>query len=87
MDNLESGDIRFILLFQDEALTIPLIQTLVFREECSREDGGRRFLFQDLGAPTSEQSFFVDEEEFDQLVLDIHGLVKKVSEISKAASK
>lgn len=87
MNKMEPGDIRFIMLFRDEALSIPLIQTLVFREECSRDDGGRRYLFQDLGAPASEEQFFVDEEDFDQLVLDIHGLAKRVSEISRSTLK
>lgn len=77
---LVKGDVRFILLFEDRELAIPIIQTMVYERSEKHNGISKRHFFRDVSSQKKEL-FFVDEEEFDDLILDIRGLYRKIGQI------
>lgn len=73
-----SGQPYFIVMFDDENLTVPIVQTLLYVESEKRDDGSEFFLFRELLPSGEESKFFVDQEHADDLVLDQAGLLKKL---------
>lgn len=78
--HLTKGDVRFVLLFEDKGLTVPIIQTLIYlRSECTGEVSGRHF-FIDVSSEKHEE-FFIDDDDFDDLILDINRLYEKIGQL------
>lgn len=69
----------FIVMFNDEDLCIPVVQTLIFVGESKRSDGTEIFLFREIRSDGTEPRFFVNKQDADQLLLDEAGLVAKLS--------
>lgn len=78
--HLAKGDVRFILLFADKDLTIPVIQTLIYERSENTNGTSSRYFFRDVSSENNEP-FFVNEDDFDDLILDICGLYKKIGQI------
>jgi hypothetical protein len=77
---LVRGQTYFIVMFDDENLTIPLVQTLIYRENGRRADGTSYFLFKELHVGGKQSDFFVNEADLDHLVLDRAGLLRKLKD-------
>jgi len=70
----------FIVTFADEALTIPIVQTLVFDSTGERTNGIKYFLFRELLSDGQEQHFMVEEDQADELILDQVRLLEKLND-------
>lgn len=68
----------FIVMFADENLEIPIVQTLIFKKEGKRPDGSAYFLFKELHLGGTESDFLVNQEDADHLVLDQQRLLQKL---------
>jgi len=66
----------FILMYRDDMLTVPIIQTLLFINEMVGEDEKVEYLFQEIGARGNETPFVVKEEHIDELVVDLYSLIE-----------
>ena len=78
-ENLVSGEVYFIVLFDDEELTIPVIQTLIFQKaEVGENSGEQLYLFQEIKPHDKESTFFVRKDDVDTLVLDHNELIAKL---------
>lgn len=71
------------MLFADDNLSIPTIQTLIFKEKRKRDNGKTRFVFMDISKGNDENLFFVEEEHFEDLVLDTSQLASKLDLLTK----
>lgn len=69
-DELLPGATYFILMYADECLAIPLVQTLVYREQRIREDGSLEFIFREIRPHDHETVFSVRVDDIESLVLD-----------------
>jgi hypothetical protein len=78
MEKLVPGHTYFVVMFNDEDLMVPVVQTLVFVEDGRRADGSEFFLFRELSAHGKESKFLVDKKDAKHLVLDQTGLLKKL---------
>lgn len=78
MEKLTPGQMYFIVMFEDEDLKVPLVQTLIFVENRRRDDGSEFFLFRDLSARGEESKFMVDKKDAERLLLDQDGLLTKL---------
>jgi hypothetical protein len=72
------GFAYFILLYQDAALTVPVVQTLIFCEDRSRGDGHIEHVFREIKTRGEEAPFVVHENHAEDLVLDLRGLVQRL---------
>lgn len=72
------GHVYFIVVFSDENLMVPIVQTLVFVKRGKRDDGSRFFLFRELPPHGEESKLIVDEKQADHLVLDQAELLNKL---------
>ncbi len=79
-DRLIRGQAYFIVLFDDENLTVPLIQTLIYDQYAKRSDGTGCFLFKELHVGGKQSDFFVGETDLDHLVLDRAALLRKLKD-------
>lgn len=75
---ISKGSVRFILLYEDENLTVPIIQTVIFLEERQDTSGALRYLFKEIGPRNEEHLFEVADEHFDDLVIDRVELSKRL---------
>lgn len=73
--DIEQGDIRFIVLFEDADLRIPIVQTLRFLHATQSDSGESLLIFMQIHSATKREKFFVRERDFDDLVLDSQGLL------------
>ena len=73
-----AGQTYFIVMFQDEILTVPIVQTLSYEEEGTRTNGTKYFLFREHHLGDKSSKFFVNEEDADHLVLDRERLIQKL---------
>ena len=74
------GKVYFIVLYADEALAIPVVQTLIFLEDRRREDGGAEYRFREIKPHEEESLFTVQEECLDELIVDRIGLIERLGE-------
>jgi len=72
------GNVYFIVLYMDEALSVPVIQTLIFMEQHKRHDGRAEYRFEEIKPHDESTHFAVQEEDVDQLVVDRFGLMKRL---------
>ena len=75
---LVPGKCYYIVVFEDEALSEPIIQTLRYRSRTTRGDGTVCYLFEELGTEQPSSDFGVDETDLSHLVLDEDALLKKL---------
>lgn len=80
VDRFQTECAYFIVTFADKALTIPIVQTLVFDSAGERTNGAKYFLFRELLSDGLEQNFIVDEDQSDDMVLDQAGLLEKLKD-------
>ena len=62
------GEPYFIVLFDDEEMKVPLIQTVLFVEAAKSDDGREGFLFQLLSPTGDAERMFLDKETALHLV-------------------
>ena len=67
----------FVVMFEDEELTVPIVQTLLYLEQGKLDNGTECYFFQDLGR---NEKCFVRREDADHLVLDGAGLIQKLKD-------
>lgn len=77
-DRFIRGSVYFIVLYSDGALTVPIIQTLIFIEKRERES--IEYLFREVGARGEEIQFAVKEDHVDELVVDLKGLIERLGD-------
>jgi len=75
----------FILLFEDEALTVPLIQTLIYVGPRKSDAGIDGHLFDYLKPDDEVSGFFVEAIHLEELVTDREGLIRKLQAIGGGA--
>jgi len=73
------GGVYFSLLFDDDELSIPIIQTLVFIEEREGENGLRRYIFKNICADGESKLLWMDDDGLSELLLDKGELLRKLS--------
>ena len=78
MERLVPGQVYFIVVFNDEDLKVPLVQTLIFVKDGQRNDGTECHLFRQLSAQDDESDFFVDKKDARDLLLDHDALLVKL---------
>lgn len=69
----------FIVVFEDEDLTIPLVQTLLFKEVGMRADGTEYYMFHELHSDGEPTALVLDAEHAKHLVLDRDELLEKLA--------
>jgi hypothetical protein len=75
------GQVYFIVMYDDERLAVPVVQTLVYLGEGRSRDGRLEFRFKEI-KPTKEPSLFVvDQEHADDLVVDQDGLIERLRNV------
>jgi hypothetical protein len=74
------GSPYFIVVFEDEGLTIPLVQTLVFNGIRTKDDRTRWLSFTELRPNGDEVAFKVEESHAHELLLDRAALVEKLKQ-------
>lgn len=72
------GRTYFIVMFDDEDLRIPVVQTLIFLHEGKRADGSEYYLFREVGKDDEEARFFVNREDAASLLLNETMLLTKL---------
>lgn len=77
-DELLPGATYFILMHADESLAIPLVQTLVYREQRLRPDGSIEFIFREIRPCDGETVFAVRADDIESLVLDRPELIHQL---------
>lgn len=78
LERFESGQTYFIVMFHDEDLKTPVVQTLIFEKIGKRENGREFLLFRQIPPQGKESKFIVEEEHVEQLLLDKEGLLGKL---------
>ncbi len=78
--DLVKGKPYFILLYADEDLGIPVVQTLIFEEKRCL-GGGDVLHFTEIKPRDGDSSFVVKSEHFDELVCDLAGLIDRLSKM------
>lgn len=78
--NLVPGNTYFIVMYEDEQLTIPVVQTLVFTEKGKLDDGSPCFFFLELRSGGEKSKFFVHEQNAKDLLLDLPGVIERLKE-------
>ena len=73
--DIKQGDIRFIVLFEDADLTVPIVQTLRFLQATHSDSGEPLLIFTQIHSATRREKFFVRERDFEELVVDSQGLL------------
>lgn len=71
------GEPYFIVMYEDEALSIPVVQTLLFEKSLSGEHGVDH-LFREIGANGDTRAFKVANDQVEELLLDLEGLIEKL---------
>jgi hypothetical protein len=64
------GEPYFIVVFDDEDMKVPLIQTVLFVKAAEADDGREGFLFQVLAPTRDPERMFLDTETALHLVRD-----------------
>jgi len=77
-DRFITGQIYFIVMFDDENLTVPIVQTLRFVKKGERRNGSKYYLFKQLGCDAKRRDFLVDEKDAEHLVVDHPGLIREL---------
>lgn len=77
--DLVKGSAYFILLYADECLSVPVIQTLIFREKCQRGNKAE-FHFMEVKSDNEGSLFVVEGEHLEELVVDLSGLVERLTD-------
>ena len=72
--NLNVGDLRFTLTFIDDDLRIPVVETLIFKEIVGTAGEDVRFV--DVSHRLDDQVTGVKLEDFEDLVVDLDGLIE-----------
>ena len=75
---MKAGNIYYIVMYADEQLTVPVVQTLKYQEMKTREDGSTHFLFGRFLADGTTEKFFINEPDLDSLLLDGTGLLQRL---------
>jgi len=78
MEKLVAGQTYFIVVFNDEDLKVPVVQTLVYVEDGRRGDGSEFHLFRELSAQGKESKYVVDKKDAKRMLLDQKGLLAKL---------
>jgi len=66
-------------MFDDQSLTVPVIQTLVYEGEATRENGSHFRLFRELKSSGETAKVGVDEEHLEELLLNDSELLSILS--------
>lgn len=82
---LAQGSTYFILLFEDEALTVPLIQTLIYVGPRKSDAGIDGHLFDYLKPDDEASGFFVEAIRLEELVTDREGLIRRLQAMGGVA--
>ena len=85
--NLVVGGVYFIVMYEDDDLCIPAIQTLIYVESMIRPTGGLTHFFRDISANKNAQRFHVHEEQVDDLLLDWQGLMETLGDCYARANE
>jgi hypothetical protein len=72
------GHPYFIVMFHDEDLKIPVVQTLIFSKVGKRDNGTEFLLFRQIPPQGEESKFIVEKEHVERLLLDQNGLMDKL---------
>ena len=78
LERFTPGQVYFIVMFHDEDLKIPVVQTLIFDKIGKRENGGEVLLFRQIPPQSDGLKFIVEMEHVEQLLLDENGLLDKL---------
>jgi hypothetical protein len=78
LERFKPGQVYFIVMFHDEDLKIPVVQTLIFEKIGKRKNGSEFLLFRQIPPQGAESKFIVEKEHVEQLLLDEKGLVDKL---------
>jgi hypothetical protein len=66
----------FFVVYRDEKLTVPVINTLYFKEVANHDDGTRGYIFRKLIAFENDpEEIFIDAESAKDDVLDFNELL------------
>ena len=76
---LSVGDLRFTLTFLDDALRIPVVQTLIFKEIAGPAEDDVRFL--DVSHRLDDHVQGIGLDDFEDLVVDLDGLIAELVEL------
>ncbi len=73
------GQTYFIVMFQDEAMTVPVVQTLTY-ERASPQDGDvKNFLFREVPIDGEGSIVAINKEHAEHLILDKEELLTKLT--------
>lgn len=78
LERLVPGNSYFIVMFHDEDLRIPVVQTLIFVKMEKRANGSEFLLFRQIPPQGDESKFVVEKEHAERLLLDQRGLIEKL---------
>ena len=78
--DLKIDGVYFIVMYEDEELQIPSIQTLIYLGKESSESGELLYLFKVVQDSSEEEKTFVREADLEALVLSKEGLIAELSE-------
>ena len=85
LKRLKPGKVYFILLFADDGLKVPHIQTLIFQRSGVLADGTPAHFF-DLVTDEDSRSFFVREQDAEDLLLEPAELLQRLKDVFSRAA-
>ncbi len=77
--DLVAGNAYFILLYADESLDVPVIQTLIFRKKHQRGNS-TEFHFSEVTSDGDNSPFVVEGRHLEELVVDLPGLIERLND-------
>jgi hypothetical protein len=80
LERFVPGQVYFTVMFHDEDLQVPVVQTLIFVEERQRDDGSAFLLFRQIPPQGEESKFIVDRKDERKLLLDRSELIDKLKD-------
>jgi hypothetical protein len=78
--SFKPGETYFIVTFSDEALAVPVVQTLIFEKSGAHDNGATYHLFRQVPVEGPEEIFLVEEEHVAHLVLSKEDLLRKLED-------
>jgi hypothetical protein len=78
-NSLAKGKVCYIVMFDDPGLMVPVIQTLIYEDEVTREDRSHYHLFRELKPSGGTAKFSVEDEHVEELLLDQSELLVRLS--------
>lgn len=77
---LITGNLYFVVSFHDRDLTIPIIRTLVYESCVDRQGRTKVFLFRDIQRGGETETFGVDADNLEDLLVDELGLLETLKQ-------